>query len=127
VPDTIPKLDRDVVVHRERYRTLSDEQIREVFESKYGNIDDDVDTYLERAYVEVVEADRQQDLGWLEDAKERMKKLDIKSNAEFLFNLRYPQRLMVGMNSRLIASLRKAGFDFAGLGSESRSGGGHVE
>ncbi len=122
VPGNIPKLARNVVVHRERYRTLSDEETRDAFETKYGNIDDDVDTYLERAYVEVVEADRQQDLGWLEDAKERMKRLDIKSNAEFLFNLRYPQKLMVGMNSRLIASLRKAGFDFPSIGRASAPG-----
>jgi len=118
IPSTIPKLDRDVIVHRERYRVPSDEETRDALEAKYGNIDDDVDTYLGRAYIEVVEADRQQDLGWVEDAKERMKKLDIKSNAEFLFNLRYPQRLMVGMNARLMGSLKKAGFDFAGLGEE---------
>lgn len=118
VPSTIPKLGRDVVVHRERYRVPSDDEISAAFESKYGNIDDSVDAYLKRAYVEVVEADAQDDLGWVEDAKERMKKLGIKSNAEFLFNLRYPQRLMVGMNSRLKSALRKAGFDFPGLSSK---------
>jgi len=127
VPRTIPKLATDVVVHRERYRVPSDEQIREAFESKYGDITDDVDTYLKRAYIEVVEADRQSDMGRVDNAKERMKKLDIKSNAEFLFNLRYPQRLMVGMNSGLFASLRKAGFDFAGPGRENSSGGGQGE
>jgi len=126
-PRTIPKLATDVVVHRERYRVPSDSEIRVAFESKYGDISDDVDTYLDRAYIEAVERDRQDGPGWVEDVKKRMKKLDIKSNAEFLFNLRYPQRMMVGMNSRLIASLRKAGFDFAGLGPESRSGTGHVE
>jgi len=126
-PRTIPKLATDVVVHRERYRVPSDSEVRVAFESKYGDISDDVDTYLDRAYIEAVERDRQDGPGWVEDVKKRMKKLDIKSNAEFLFNLRYPQRLMVGMNSRLIASLRKAGFDFAGLGPESRSGTGHVE
>ena len=119
VPGGIPKLARNVIVHRERYRTLSDEETSDAFEAKYGNIDDSVDAYLERAYIEVVEADRQQDLGWVEDAKERMEKLGIKSNAEFLFNLRYPQRMMVGMNSRLIASLKKAGFDFPGVGQVS--------
>ncbi len=127
VPGTIPKLARNVIVHRERYSVPSNDEISAAYESKYGNIDDDVDTYLERAYIESVERDRQDGPGWVEDTKERMKKLDIRSNAEFLFNLRYPQRLMVGMNSRLIASLRKAGFDFAGLGPESRSGTGNVE
>ena len=120
VSRTIPKLARDVVVHHERYRVLADEQIRAAFESKYGDITDDVDTYLKRAYIEVVERDRQDGPGWVEDAKERMKKLDIKSNAEFLFNLRYPQRLMVRMNSRLMSALRSAGFDFGGLGAEDQ-------
>jgi nitroreductase len=116
-PRTIPKLATDVVVHRERYRVPSDSEVRVAFESKYGDISDDVDTYLDRAYIEAVERDRQDGPGWVEDVKKRMKKLDIKSNAEFLFNIRYPQRIMVGMNSRLIGALRKAGFDFAGLGS----------
>ena len=118
VPSGIPKLDRSAIVHRERYVVPSDCEIRDSFESKYGDITDDVDTYLKRAYVEVVEADGQDDLGWVENARERMKKLDIKSNAEFLFNLRYPQRVMVGMNSRLTSALRKAGFDFCGCGGE---------
>ena len=122
VPRTIPKLATDVVVHRERYRVPSDDEISAAFESKYGDITDDVDAYLKRAYVEVVEADRQDDQGRVENTKERMKKLDIKSNAEFLFNLRYPQKLMVGMNSRLIASLGKAGFDFPGVGPLSAPG-----
>ena len=118
MPSTIPKLATDVVVHRERYGVPSDDEISAAYETKYGDISDDVDTYLERAYIEAVERDRQDGPGWVADAVERMKKLDVKSNAEFLFNLRYPQRLMVGMNSRLIDAMRKAGFDFAGLGSD---------
>ena len=117
VPRTIPKLETDVVVHRERYSVPSDDEISAAYEKKYGDIADDVDTYLERAYIEAVERDRQDGPGWVADAVERMKKLDVKSNAEFLFNLRYPQRLMVGMNSRLTDAMRKAGFDFGGLGS----------
>ena len=127
VPGNIPKLARNVIVHRERYRMPADGETMEAFETKYGDIADDVDTYLDRAYIEVVERDRQDCPGWVEDVKKRMKKLDIKSNAEFLFNLRYPQRLMVGMNSRLLSALKKAGFDFGGLGPESRSGTDHVE
>jgi FMN reductase [NAD(P)H] len=118
VPSTIPKLATDVVVHHERYRVQTDEEIRRAFESKYGDITDRVDTYLERAYVESVEADRQDDLGWVERAKDRMKTLDIKSNAEFLFKLRYPQRIMVGMNSQILEAMREAGFVFGGLGGE---------
>jgi FMN reductase [NAD(P)H] len=112
VPNTIPKLERDVQVHRGRYRTPSDEEVRQAFESKYGSIEDDIDAYLRRAYVEVVEADRQSDLGWTDSAKSRFEKLQVKSNAEFLFNLRYPQRMMRGMNSRLAAAFKSAGFDF---------------
>lgn len=120
VPGNIPKLARSVIVHRERYHTPADSETMDAFESKYGDITDDVDTYLKRAYIEAVERDRQDGPGWVEDAKKRMKKLDIKSNAEFLFNLRYPQRLMVGMNSRLMSALRSAGFDFGGLGAEDQ-------
>ena len=40
-----------------------------------------------------------------------MKTLDIKSNAEFLFKLRYPQRIMVGMNPQLLEAMREAGFE----------------
>jgi nitroreductase len=116
VPDTIPKLATEVVVHHERYRVRSDDEIRQAYESKYGDITDKVDTYLERAYIESVEADRQDDLGWMDRAKERMKKLDIKNNAEFLFKLRYPQRIMVGMNSQLLESMREAGFEFGNDG-----------
>ena len=46
VPGSIPKLSRDVIVHRERYRTLSAEETSDAFETKYGNIDDSVDAYL---------------------------------------------------------------------------------
>lgn len=114
VPRDIPKLERSAMVHHERYETPTDDEIRRAFESKYGSIDDEVDSYLQRAYVEVVEADAQSDLGWVESAKARMKKLEIKSNAEFLFSLRYPQRMMMGMNSRLVSAFRKAGFEFRG-------------
>ena len=116
VPKHIPKLATDVVVHRDRYRVPSDKEVREAFESKYGDITDDVDAYLERAYVEAVEADKQQDDSWVESARKRMEKLAIKSNAEFLFNLRYPQRMMARTNRRLIDALLEAGFrlPFAG-------------
>ena len=47
VPGTIPKLAKDAVVHRERYRTPPDEEIDRAFEAKYGDITDKVETYLE--------------------------------------------------------------------------------
>lgn len=115
VPRTIPKLPVDVVVHRERYRTASDDEIRDAMEAKYGEIDADIERYFERAYVEVVEADKQQDESWIEEAKARMERLNIKSNAEFLFKLRYPTPVMARMSARLAKALSSAGFDFAGL------------
>ena len=122
IPKSIPKLSREAMVHREHYRVPSDDEIRDAYESKYGSIEDDVDAYLSRAYVEVIEADAQSDTEWAESARRRMKKLEIRSNAGFLFNLRYPQRMMMRMNSRLLAELAKAGFEFDGL----EAGGGRL-
>ncbi len=115
VPKTIPKLPRDAMVHREKYRTQTDEEIRRAFEDKYGTIDEDVVKYFERAYREAVEADGQQDGGWVEDAKARMDRLGIKSNAEFLFRLRYPSELMIELNEDLVRDFREAGFDLSSL------------
>ncbi len=112
VPTTIPKLPVEALVHAERYNAPSDGEIRAAFETKYGDIAGDVDRYLERAYIEVVEADKQQEAGRVDEAKERMDKLGIRSNAEFLFALRYPQRMMLKMNGRFISALKGAGFDF---------------
>lgn len=112
VPSGIPKLSTDVVVHHERYSTPTQEEATRAFEEKYGSIEDDIDSYLKRAYVEVVEADKQQDDAWTEHARSRMEKLAIKSNAEFLFRLRYPQRTMLAMNAGFLDSLREAGFSF---------------
>ena len=146
VPSTIPKLQTDVIAHRGRYRVPDDDEIRDAFESKYGSIDDDIDEYLKRAYIEVIEADRHlggkaaggsasdgsasvggdksyDAAGWKDRAKRRMKSLGIKSNAEFLFKLRYPQRVMVGMTADRAAALRAAGFDFPGVMSEPVSPG----
>jgi hypothetical protein len=112
VPRGIPKLSLEAIVHRERYAIPSDETIRDGFEAKYGRIEGDVDAYLERAFIEAVEADKQQDESWVEDVKERMERLSIKSNAEFLFKLRYPTPLMARMNHRMLKAFRAAGFDF---------------
>lgn len=111
VPSEIPKLDRDVMVHRETYRTATADEVLRAYEEKYGKIDGDIERYLERAYVEVMEAERQGETGWIEHAKERMEKLGIKSSAEFLFKLRYPTDLMAGLNRRLIEAYKEAGFD----------------
>jgi nitroreductase len=114
VPKHIPKLKRDVIVHEERYKALSDDDIKKAFEDKYGDFDENVDRYLEKAYIEVVEADKQQDQSWVEQVKEEMKKLEIRNNAQFLFKLRYPSEAMVKMNEGQIRSFKNAGFDFYG-------------
>jgi len=112
VPRNIPKLKRDVIVHKEQYKILSDDDIKKAFEDKYGMFDDNTEKYLEKAYREVVEADRQNNQGWVEFVKEEMKKLEIKNNAQFLFKLRYPSEAMVKMNENLIRAFKNAGFDF---------------
>ncbi len=112
VPKNIPKLKWDVIAHRERYRMLSDDEIKKAFEEKYGKFEENVERYFQRAFVEVVEADKQQNEGWMDSFKKEMKKLNIKNNAQFLFKLRYPSDAMIRMNESLIRAFKNAGFDF---------------
>ncbi len=113
IPKNIPKLDRELMIHREEYRTPSDEEIAGAYEGKYGDLDANIERYLERAFVEALEADGQEDVGFVEYVKEQMKKLEIKSNAEFLFKLRYPADAMVEINKEIKDSWKNAGFDFS--------------
>jgi len=112
VPRTIPKLKPDVIVHHEQYQPRSDDEIQRAFHQKYGNFDIKAEEYLEKAFIEAVEADKQGGEGWTEWAVDQMKKMEIRNDAQFLFNLRYPSQLMVQMNAELIASFKHAGFDF---------------
>jgi len=112
IPKNIPKLKRNVIVHREKYEVPSDDEIRRTFEDKYGDFDSNIEKYLEKAYVEVVEADKQQAESWTEWAKEEMKRLEIKNNAQFLFKFRYPTEKIMKRNKHLFHALEKAGFDF---------------
>lgn len=112
VPNSIPKLKRNVITHRETYSELSDDDIKKAFEDKYGDFDDNANRYFEKAYIEVVEADKQQEQSWIEQAKKEMKKLEIKNNAEFLFKLRYPSEVMIKLNETIIISIKNAGFNF---------------
>jgi len=114
VPRDVPKLAVDVVFHRERYRTLSDEEITKAFDDKYGSLDDNVERYFERAFVEAVEADRQEPPAWVEAYREKMTELAIKNNAEFLFKLRYPSDRMVEFKTEEIETFKRAGFDCFG-------------
>jgi nitroreductase len=112
IPRNIPKLERGAIVHHEAYAMSDDAEIARAYERKYGAIDEDVGEYLKRAFIEVVEADKQQDESWVAEAREAMRKLEIRSNAQFLFELRYPQGQMVALNREILDSLHEAGFDF---------------
>ena len=112
IPRTIPKLERDVIVHHEQYQSCSDEEIKQAFHQKYGNFNIKAEEYLEKAFIEAVEADKQGGEGWTEWAVDQMTKMEIRNDAQFLFKLRYPSHLMVQMNAELIESFKNAGFDF---------------
>ncbi|MFX1425669.1 MAG: nitroreductase family protein [Promethearchaeota archaeon] len=112
IPDTIPKLDRDIIVHHEKYRSLTDVEIQDAYEKKYGIFDEDPEKYFMKAYIEVIESSKQEGNRWLKLAKKRIKRLDIKNHAQFLFKLRYPTEAMVNLNTHLIVSFKNAGFNF---------------
>lgn len=114
VPKNVPKLKRDVIAHREKYRELSDDEIKKAFEDKYGSFDDNLERYFQRIYVEAVEADKQGKPEWADPEwiKKEMKKLNIKNTAQFLFKFKYPSEEMVKMNETLIGAFKNAGFDF---------------
>ena len=54
VPKRVPKLKREVIAHREKYRKLSDDEIKKAFEDKYGTFEDNLENYLHRTYLEAV-------------------------------------------------------------------------
>lgn len=110
-PETMPKLKREVVLHRERYRIPTEEEIRKAFDEKYGPIDQNVERYLQKSFVEALEAERLEAPQYLERAKKEMKRLEIQNNAQFLFKVRYPSKVMVRLNQRLAKSFQKAGFE----------------
>ena len=114
VPRDVPKLALGVVAHRERYEALSDDEIQKAFDDKYGPLDENVEMYFERAFVEAVEADKQEGASWVEEYRGRMKEMAIKNNAEFLFKLRYPSDRMVEFKAEEIATFKNAGFDCFG-------------
>jgi nitroreductase len=111
-PKGIPKLERDIMVHYEKYERRTDEELRTAYENKYGDFAETAEDYLKRAYVEAIEADKQGNLGRVEYIKAQLDKLAIKSNAEFLFKVRYPSEAMMELNKEITGSFRNAGFDF---------------
>lgn len=111
IPRHIPKLKRETITHQEKYRPLEKEEIQKAFDDKYGKIDEDMEKYLERAFVEALEAERQETSRFLDRVKKEMKRLDIQNNAQFLFKVRYPTKVMVRMNHRIKESIQHAGFE----------------
>jgi len=109
-PQHIPKLKRDVILHHETYRKLKEDEIRHAFDEKYGIIDQKIETYLEKAFVEALEAEKQGASKYVDRVKKEMKRLDIQNNAQFLFKVRYPTKVMVRMNQRILQSIKNAGF-----------------
>ncbi|MFX0041912.1 MAG: nitroreductase family protein [Candidatus Hodarchaeota archaeon] len=112
IPKFIPKLKHNVIAHEEKYRTLSNDEIIKDYNIKYGDFDENVDKYLEKAYIEVVEAFKQDKTSWIKIVKKRMKKLEIKNHAQFLFKLRYPSKAMVELNEKQVQAFKNAEFNF---------------
>lgn len=121
VPKHIPKLKTGDIIHDRKYRFRTDDEVRKMFGDKYGDLNDNLDNYLKRAFVESVEA-AEQSADWadVEKIKEEMTKLEIKNNAQFLFEFRYPQDIMVEFNENIISSFKNAGFDFFGFVDDSK-------
>jgi hypothetical protein len=111
IPKSIPKLKKTVVLHHEKYQPPEADEIRRAFDEKYGTIDQSMEKYLERAFVEALEADKLEMPKYVDRVKKEMKRLDIQNNAQFLFKVRYPAKVMVRMNERIKQSFKNAGFE----------------
>ncbi len=112
IPNYVPKLKRDIIVHKEKYNIMSDDDILKAYESKYEQFGEDIDDFLKKNYIESIEYDRQLDTSFVERVKERIQKFGIKNPAQFLFNLRYPSDAMVALNKKQLRQLNSAGFEF---------------
>jgi len=111
IPRTIPKLKKEFIVHQERYQKSEDDEIRKAFDEKYGEIEEDMRKYLEKAFIEALEADKLETSKYVDRVNKEMKRLDIQNNAQFLFKVRYPTKVMVRMNQRIKESFKNAGFE----------------
>jgi len=74
-------------------------------------MDENIEKYLERAFIEALEAEKQDAPKFIERAQKEIKRLEIQNNAQFLFRVRYPAKVMVRLNQRLAQSFRNAGFE----------------
>jgi FMN reductase [NAD(P)H] len=111
VPQSIPKLDKKIITHYEKYQVPTPDRIRQAFDEKYGPMDQALEKYFERTYQEALEANKQAAPAILELAKREIQRLDIQNHAQFLFKVRYPAEWMSQLNQRLLQSLKNAGFD----------------
>jgi nitroreductase len=111
-PENICKLDKNVVIHKEKYDSMNDDRINQAYNNKYKEFNDNIDEFLQKAYVEAIEYDKQLDTNMVKKLKERIEKFKIKNPAQFLFDLRYPAKAMVAMNKKLFRELKEAGFEF---------------
>ncbi len=111
IPSTIPKLKKEIILHHEKYLIPKEDEVQRAFDEKYGAMDQNIEKYLGKAFVEALEADKQETPTYLERARKEMKRLDIQNNAQFLFTIRYPTKVMVGMNQRIKQSFKNAGFE----------------
>ncbi len=111
IPRTIPKLKKEFIVHQERYQKSEDDEIRKAFDEKYGEIEEDMRKYLEKAFIEALEADKLETSKYVDRVNKEMKRLDIQNNAQLLFKVRYPTKVMVRMNQRIKESFKNAGFE----------------
>ena len=100
-----------MIVHHEKYQQPAEHEIRRAFDEKYGAIDQNIEKYMERAFVEALEGREIDMTGYVDRVKKEMKRLDIQNNAQFLFKVRYPTKVMVRMNQRLKQSFKNAGFE----------------
>jgi len=111
IPSTIPKLKKEFILHHEKYLIPKEDEVQRAFDEKYGAMDQNIEKYLGKAFVEALEADKQETPTYLERVKKEMKRFDIRNNAQFLFTIRYPTKVMVGMNQRIKQSFKNAGFE----------------
>jgi len=117
VPKSPPKLNRNVIVHKEKYKMLNDDEIQKAYDDIYGEFHEDPEKYFLKAYIEAIEKSYFKSEHWLQLASEidgmlkLAKELGIKNFAQFLFKYRYPTEIIANMNKKQIQAFRNAGFN----------------
>ena len=91
---------------------MNENDIFEAYNNKYKEFNENIDEFLQKAYVEAIEYDKQLEANMVNMLKERIDKFKIKNPAQILFDLRYPAKAMVAMNRKLFREFKEAGFEF---------------